>query len=329
MIPVLNRGIIGTAMYRTGRSIPHRSFFGLQFSMLRPPYRFGRSGLWNMVPVLYFPMTNLICLDRGISMLTSHEIWGSHKPAADGAPQSITIGDLHLWYFFRDDEFWIGHRYTSEMDGDAGEEPPEDLEWSRWAVKGADRELHISPVFPDLPVIVSSEYLLRIIPETEIRIYTRIPIWIRFETGKSKHLLTEMPSVPLSKTWFGTPVEGELCYWSTTKARRSLSDVQAKPHVVNCPIRISNRSAEDLNFDKFCFRVERLKIFKAEDQLWADETDIKYHGEELNSDITMTGRIPKEIEGGKMLNGPRKQIQKSLATRTFRRIFDDNPLFGR
>jgi hypothetical protein len=43
----------------------------------------------------------------------------------------------------------------------------------------------------------------------------------------------------------------------------------------------------------------------------------------------MTGRLPEGIKKNQLLAKPRKQIKKSLATRTFKRLFEDTQIFGR
>jgi hypothetical protein len=98
--------------------------------------------------------------------------------------------------------------------------------------------------------------------------------------------------------------------------------------LVSCPIFIFNRSGEVLDFDNFCFRVERLSIFSHDYEFWADETQIIYHGADLNSDIIMTGKLPEGIDRKKLISKPRKKIQKSLATRTFKRIFEETITWG-
>lgn len=259
-------------------------------------------------------------------------IWGTWSPEDTRDVRHIALGDLHVWYLFRDGEIWIDHRYREELDPDALEnlaQPPEPAEWARWAVGGESGEAHFSPVLPDLPVVVASEYPLMVIPGATIDIFTRIPIWLRISWGESRHVIAELPTLQLSKTWFGTPREGELAWWSSTKARRSLSGVEQKNYVVNCPIRITNSSSEDLNFEKFCFRVERLKIFSTQSELWADETLISYRGEDQHSDITMTGKLPEGIEKGTLMSPPRQEVHSSLATRTFKKILDEYSFFGR
>lgn len=242
----------------------------------------------------------------------------------------FNLGDLHAWIKYREEEIWIAYGYKNEMKGRLKDDaPPAEIEWSRWANKTVSQEIQILPVFPDLPLIVHSEFNLKISPETKIQIYTRIPIWIKVSMAKEDYKLIEMPTIKLSRTWFGSPIEGELCYHATTKARRDLSHVDKKPYLVSCPILISNKSEDELDFGNFCFRVERLTMYKHQEELWADETQIIYHGTDQNSDVIMTGKLPTGLNKKQLLSKPRKEIQKSLATRTFKRIFEDTLTFGR
>lgn len=258
------------------------------------------------------------------------EHWGSVTLSPGEKADFYTLGDLRLWLKHKDNEIWIGHRHAGHPgSGNATDSPPEDLEWARWAPKEPSNTVKLIPVFPDLPLVVNSEYPLRVNPGASIQIFTRIPVWLRISTGKKDIVLTELPSTKLSRTWFGTPMEGEQCYWATTKARRSLSNVERKQHLVSCPIQITNKTEEELDFEKFCFRVERLKIFLYEDELWSDETRIVYQGEEQHSDINMSGRLPRGMENARLISPPRKPEQRSLATRTFKKIFDESFFFGK
>jgi hypothetical protein len=258
------------------------------------------------------------------------DFWGELTFRDDEVVQYRSVGDLHIWLKSKDSEFWIGHRHSAGTSGEEySEHPPEDLEWARWAVKPAGTHLKLLPVFPDLPIVVYSEHPLKVQTGTSIQIFTRIPAWVRIGLSKADYTLVELPSVKLSRTWFGTPVEGELCYWSATKARRSLSNVESKPYLINCPIRITNKAKEDLDFTKFCYRVDQLNIYEVAQSLWADETLINFQGEKLLSDITMTGKLPKEMGKGRLISGSRNKAQKNLAIRTFHRLLDENFILGR
>lgn len=253
-------------------------------------------------------------------------IWGN-RSLADGEINYIHLGNLHCWIKYQNEEIWIAHAYSDELKQKSGlKEPPKQVEWSRWAHKNSSSDVAISPVYPDKPLVVQSEYNLKVSPATQIQIYTRIPIWVRISLAENGYELVDLPTVKLSRTWFGTFIEGELCYHALTKARRDLSKVEKKPYLVSCPIKIVNKSDEALTFSNFCLRVERLSMFLHENELWADETQIIYQGEDLHSDVIMTGKLPSGITKKQLLTKPRHPVEKSLATRTFKRFFGNTIL---
>ncbi len=257
-------------------------------------------------------------------------IWGNISLESNQI-KYLSIGDLHIWMKSQNGEVWIAHGYKDELKGRRikRDDLPSTVSWARWANKVDSGKVEVLPVFSDLPLIVHSEYPLKISPDTKIQIFSRIPVWVRISLSKNGYQLIELPTVKLSRTWFGSPAEGELCYYATTKARRDLSQIEKKPYLVCCPITISNKSSEVLDFDNFCFRVERLSIFAHEGGFWADEAQIIYHGASLNSDVIMTGKLPEGVDRKKLLSRPRKKIQKSLATRTFQKIFEEKLSWGR
>ncbi len=259
-------------------------------------------------------------------------IWKTYDPEQEHPGLHINIESLHLWLKRKGDELWVAHNYDKEgidFNCPIDEIETDMIKWSRWALKSPESDLKLTPVFPNLPIIVSSEFPLKIAPNSRIQIVTRIPLWVQVSQEKTKYILTELPSSILSRTWFGNPLEGEICYWLTTKARRNFAELEYKPNLINCPILIVNKTNEDLNFEKFCFRVDHLGIFNANDSLWADETKIEYFGEDMNSDITMTGKLPENVGKGERISKARIPINKSFATRTFKKLFDDTFISAR
>ena len=257
-----------------------------------------------------------------------NKIWGVIE-LGDGKVQFRQLGDLNLWFKYHNEEIWIAHCYTGDSRGErSAGELPEDVRWSRWAHKNAYKSIRIEPAHSYLPLIVHSEYSLKVSPRTDIQVFCRVPLWISIMIADDNYKLAEFPVHQLPKTWFGTRLEGELCYHTTTKARRNLSEVHPAPHLITCPVTIANRSNVTLNFEHFCFRVERLGIFLHENTLWADETQITYRGEGQNSDVVMTGKLPKGITQQMQLSKPRRKIQSSLATRTFKHFIEDTLTLG-
>jgi len=248
--------------------------------------------------------------------------WGSLS-----VPQSeittLMIGPVKLVFRRFSNEIWIATDRSQMEHTDTDE-----LEWSRWAVKKEDFNIELLPLMPDKQVVVRPEYPFNLSSGAKVRIFTRIPVWIGVYTNESKrHKLVEIPSILLNKTWFGDFVDGVLCYWITTTARRFVTDDIYQSHTAISTLNIKNESDEDLRIDKLSLRVDRLSLFERKGQLWTDEMDIKYRGGDQHSEIIMTGKPPLEYKDAKLITSPRDPQRKSFVERTFK-ILKEIPGFS-
>ena len=159
------------------------------------------------------------------SIKKMHENWGKFEIKENNI-YFWQIGDLKLWCKRSADELQIAYNHKNEQDEITTgiDETPEDKSWSRWSFKKTKKiEIKISPQFPDRPVVVKPESPFSLAKGTSAKIYIRIPLWFRIElTGKSTDTIQDIPTVILSNTWFGTFFEGELCYWISTGAKRTI-----------------------------------------------------------------------------------------------------------
>jgi len=257
------------------------------------------------------------------------KVWGIHN-FEDGILNYFSAGDMDFWIKIESGEIWLTHLYSSGSDSTSGKNPPDEAVWTRWALKHDVNELKFVPSFPDYPLVIKPEYSMVVLPEARIQIFTRIASWVRIETAEKRpQLVTELPTAVYSKTWFGTPFQGELSYATTTKARRVLPAHTYKNHLINCGIQIQNKSDENLDFNKFCFRAEHLDIFEHAGTLWGNDTTIVYQGEEQLSDIKIDERMPDVARAGKKVATARKPENRGLASRTFHKIINELPLIGR
>lgn len=213
-------------------------------------------------------------------------------------------------------------------------EPAKEPEWSRWVLHDTRQEkegvavsVSLMPAFPDRPLIVQPEYPMRLGPNAEIIIFVRIPVFIsvKDETPKTPRFLTDIPTVSLSNTWFGSMTEGELCYWLKTRARPFPEMEKRDPHLCTSPVHIVNSSDEELLVDKLCLRLDTLRIFDADGQLWSDQMNIIYKGEEKFSDLNSSGKPPQQAPHARLLSPPRKASTSNIAMRTFKALNQLHP----
>jgi hypothetical protein len=253
-------------------------------------------------------------------MVNFEQVWRDYDLPI-GSEHCWEIGSLRLQARFEDSEVWLANSELTTTENEnpslaSQKEPPE---WGRWALAAPPSAITIEPEFPDKSLVVKPDNSFKLLPGVEARIFVRVPIWVKVSIppgGKSK-LLAEYPSVVLSLTWFGTTMEGELCYWLASSIRRSISPDLFAPNLALCPVIIKNRSSEELVVDKLCLRVKWLSLYQLDSQLWSDETTISYQGTGEVSHVDVSERPPVEAKGAKLIVKPREVNKKGLAIRTF------------
>jgi hypothetical protein len=247
-------------------------------------------------------------------------------------PVGRRIGPRDIWFLLREGEIRLADRPAEK--GAAREPPgaPDDPSvWSRWALPApagtgagdlSSARVVLRPAVPDRPLIVQPEVPFALLPGAEARVFVRIPLLIRVETeGPTGEaiLLRTIPTLELSDTWWGGFVEGDLCYWLPTTARREATRSLLEPHLVICPLRMVNESGTDLKVEKLSFRVEHLSLFADAPGFWADESRVRYQGEAEGSQIDMSGRPPDEAPGAALVSAPPVPV-RGLRALTFNRL---------
>ncbi|HSG07398.1 MAG TPA: hypothetical protein VLA36_03505 [Longimicrobiales bacterium] len=249
-------------------------------------------------------------------------LWGDRPAPEQGEIQRLGIGPLTLWIRGEANEVWLAHARTAEGEMPPSE-PPEEGQWSRWALQDAPAHLRITPVLPDRALVVKPEHPFTLLRRASARIYMRIPAWIRVEAvdqqSRSASILSEIPTVQLSDTWWGDFIDGELSYWLSTSGRRRLTPDLFQSHLVMSAVQLDNLSADDLQVEKLSLRVEHLSVYEKDGWLWAEEVRVGYHGEDEGSEIHMDDAPPREADGAREISPARAQ-KRSFRTRTFARL---------
>jgi hypothetical protein len=228
------------------------------------------------------------------------------------------IGTCNLWMTKDKTEIYIASIHAENIDIQKGSDIPENLFWSRFALKDKVTSIEFVPIMPDRPVVVKPESSFYLTKNTMKNIYVRVPVWISINVAaKSKMQLLEIPSVILSNTWFGDLSEGELCYWLSSGARSQIEVDPATPFMAICPLTLQNQSDENLLVEKLAVRTENSTLYMHNGQLWSDMIFITYTGQSEISKVIFTGKPHKEIAGAIKISEPRKKQNKKLLVKTF------------
>lgn len=250
------------------------------------------------------------------------DLWGDRPLPARGEAQRLRVGPLTVWMRGAGDEVWLAFVRRPGA-GEPITEPPADAIWSRWALPHGPCHLRIAPAFPDRPLVVKSEHPFTLMRRASARVYGRVPAWVRVEVvtdpGGQRALLTEIPTVALSETWWGDFKDGELAYWLVTPGLRELTPDLFEEHTVLSVVQLDNLSGDDLRVEKLSLRVEHLSIFQKDGWLWSEEVRVEYLGEDEGTEIHMDDVPPREAAGAREIS-PARHRSRSLKARTFARL---------
>lgn len=241
--------------------------------------------------------------------------WGT-LTLEDGGETTRSFGPLECTFRREGDELWIrtGTQDAALING-------EGREWARWALPSTEaNRIHLAPALPDRLVVVKPQASFQLIPGASARVYVRVPVHVVVRhDGPEGALLAEFPSIRMSDTWWGDVEDGTLGYWLSTHARRSITPDLVEPHLAICTLTLSNRSRETLPVEKIALRVSHLSIFASGEALWCDEVEVTWSGGD-DSAIDMSGEVPEEAPGARLVAPPRHPVERGIRARTFARI---------
>lgn len=245
------------------------------------------------------------------------------------------FGPLHLWCKYENSELWIASKNIENPASSGGTDeeniqppPPNDIKWIRYSIADDYKKLVFRPMLPDRPLVVKVEAPFLLKKGARARIFIRVPLWIKIEIkNKSNIDMLELPTIVLSNTWFGSPVEGEVCYWISSGARRSIEPDYERPYLAICSIEVINRADEDLLVDKICFRVGYLTLFSDGKQIWSNSTKVNFKGSQNFSEIDVSSKPPIEAGEAKKISEPRENPKKSFTYKTFSVLKELTDLF--
>jgi hypothetical protein len=233
--------------------------------------------------------------------------WGAHEIEPGSAGQ-WTLGPLRL----------VGERRPFEwrMSSSAQRDPtlseicfsktdsPEphgsSTDIFRYALDGEEGSLLLEPLLPDRPIDARPSMPFSVLGGHTVNLFVSTPLWVRVKLPNGSVLL-DLPSLPLSETWFGeTTRSGELCYASRTDARLDPDRLAHHPVRALTRICISNPLPDPVTVERVKIPASHLGLFiDKQDHLWTQAVYVERVGTNLPSKIwfeTPTLRISDSVE---------------------------------
>ncbi len=179
-------------------------------------------------------------------------------------------------------------------------EKPASSKWRHYLHRDSGT-IQPSPVLPDRPVVMKPDRALTLLPGQSTIFFLELPVWFRLSTsGYRPAKVFEEPLTVLTRTWFGDPVTGELCWGLATRLHHSIESVDTTADRAVCPLMIENDSESDLEFQKICLHVENLSIFRGERHLWTNSLHVVFKGPDQATQIEIV-RTPPGFEEAMVL----------------------------
>jgi hypothetical protein len=245
-------------------------------------------------------------------------------PVQPQATWRMRVGETVLWLYFREDELHVAaNREGPETAPPSPLEPVAtsegELDWRRWVVGAEVDRVRVLPLMPDRGVVVLPELPVTLPPKAEAEFFVRVPLWLRIQVlrGAEEITICDEPAVVLSNTWFGDPMQGELCYSMRTTARRHVEPDSVAQHRVICPVTVRNDSSEQLPIERICVRVAHLRIFESDGNLWTGRVNAAFRGTDQASRLSYDHKAPSHAPGARLLMAERKPVQEGVLRRTF------------
>lgn len=189
----------------------------------------------------------------------------------------------------------------------------------------------------DRAVVVRPESPLAVQAGESVTLFVSTPVWVvltvsrkrprtkgkRNETDTESLRLFEVPAERFTDTWFGPNTRvGELCYATRSSGRLDLADLPQRPHRIVTPVRIDNKAADALEFQRVQVPVPQLAVYRdAAGALWTNGVTLTRENSGDLAAVRVDAAPPRTPAGGiERLSEPRSVVTGSAVVRAFGRL---------
>jgi len=203
-----------------------------------------------------------------------------------------------IWVERIETEWHVLSQPETRQEGDASyrivarSQKPPSSQWRHYLHRDSGT-MQPAPVLPDRPVVVKPDRALTLLPGQSTIFFLELPVWFRLSTsGYRPARVFEEPLTVLTRTWFGDPVNGELCWGLATRLHHSIESLDPAADRAVCPLMIENDSESELDFQKVCLHVENLSIFRGRRFLWTNSLHAVFKGTDQATQIEIVHTPP-------------------------------------
>lgn len=238
--------------------------------------------------------------------------WGSFT-LEESQSKFWRVGEAIIYIDRFTHEWHIGSSMTNqEPDPVADKEllkPPANMK-SKTYTFTTQAEIRLKPVLPNYSLASQLETPLYIPGGEEVLLYISSPVWVQITTSNNKVVLDEIPTHPLSLTWFGeNTIDGELCFAGNTFCSSQLKYVPAGADRIVSPMLIKNQSKKILCLEKINVPLPYLSVYSdTHNFLWTEQLTVYNEGEDPPL-VQVSKGPPKAMRDIKLISRGRMEFR--------------------
>lgn len=254
-------------------------------------------------------------------------IWWGPREVPLGSCGRWRIGPAVLWIERLHSEWRLATE--SAPDDDAVDvavpaEAPDLLELDtvmRFGMSSDGAEITLQPRLADRPVVTRPRKPFFVPPRESVTLFVGSPVWVALSLDADVEL-TELPIRRPADTWFGSPIDGELCYASHTGCRLRREEVPIRPHRALSKVRVVNRASTGFVLERMQLPVEYLELYRAVDgSLWSQDVELVRAEADAPTPMSIQPGAPELAEDGELVAGPRKHDGGNVLVGAFTALF--------
>lgn len=187
--------------------------------------------------------------------------------------------------------------------------PPETMK-SKTFTFTTQSEIRLKPVLPMYSLASKLQTPLYIPGGEKVLLYVSSPVWVQITTSNNRIVLDEIPTHPLSLTWFGHDnIDGELCFAGNTFCSSQLKYVPSGSDRIISPMLIKNSSKKFLCLEKISVPLPYLSVYSdTQNFLWTEQLTVYNEGDDPPL-VQVAKGPPKSLKDISLISRPRTELR--------------------
>jgi|GEM_PF-727825 len=173
--------------------------------------------------------------------------------------------DIELILRFTSSHDWLDTSFHYEHPF-SGVLPEKLLKTQRVAFSRQIEQLKVIPCLGERSFVARPLTRLSILPGESAKMFLTTPMSVQVLDWESSEVLSEVPVMKRTKTWFGADTtRGEVCFFTNINAALKEENLSFCPHRAMTHVHIVNRSKRPIPLDRLKIPVPYLRLFQKED----------------------------------------------------------------